>query len=114
MLLRVLRRLARDKKGQGMVEYALIVAGVAVVCAVSISVLGHKTADVIAIAAAVMPGAVDTDNAPINTSSVMPTKLDSNGDIVMDPTKLVAASGTPRWDNVFAGGAASLVNDPGN
>ncbi len=65
------------RKGQAMVEYALLVVCIAVVGAVATSMLGHKTADTLAIAAAIMPGAHTDDNNPIQTSQVMPTTIGS-------------------------------------
>src|SRR5260221_11850115 len=101
------RRQAR--KGQALVEYALLVVCIAVVGAVATSMLGHKTADTLAIAAAVMPGAHTDDNAPISTSQVMPTQI-VNGSIVLNTAALLTPD---RWSNVLgAGGAATLVTAP--
>src|SRR5947209_8525170 len=77
------------RKGQAMVEYALLVVCIAVVGAVAVSMLGHKTADTLAIAAAVMPGAHTDDNAPIATNQVMPTQTSADGSIVIDTTGLL-------------------------
>ena len=62
MLRKFLGRLRRDKKGQGLVEYALIIGGVALIAAASISVFGHKTTDIISAVAAILPGAHSGDN----------------------------------------------------
>jgi pilus assembly protein Flp/PilA len=40
-------RLLRNKKGQGLVEYGLLIAGVALICAATVSVFGHKTNDLL-------------------------------------------------------------------
>ena len=42
-----MRKLIRNRKGQGLVEYALIIAGVTLIAAVGISVFGHKVSDMI-------------------------------------------------------------------
>ena len=98
------------RKGQAMVEYALLVVCIAVVGAVATSMLGHKTADTLAIAAAVMPGAHTDDNNPIQTSQVMPTSIGANGSIVIDTGLLLAPD---RYSNVLgAGGASQLVTAP--
>ncbi len=52
-----MRKLIRNRKGQGMVEYALIIAGVALIAIVGITMFGHKVADLIGTVAAVLPGA---------------------------------------------------------
>src|SRR3954447_25530419 len=73
MLLKMLRRLRRDKKGQGLVEYGLIIAGVALICAAAISVFGHKVSDLISAVAVVLPGAHTGDNAPITSGHLIET-----------------------------------------
>src|SRR3954454_5671900 len=57
MILNLIRRLRRDKKGQGLVEYGLLIAGVALISAAAVSLFGHKTSDMIGAVAAVLPGA---------------------------------------------------------
>ena len=78
-----LKKLARDRRGQGMVEYALLVAGVALVCVVGVSMMGHKTADLIGTTAAILPGAHDDDNGPIAASQLVETKFE-NGVVQAD------------------------------
>src|SRR4051812_13241341 len=73
MLLKLIRRLRRDKKGQGLVEYGLLIAGVALICAAAVSVFGHKTSDLIAAVAAIMPGAHTGDNGPIVSGHLIET-----------------------------------------
>jgi len=43
-----LRRVLKNKKGQGLVEYGILVGGVALVCLAAVSILGHKTNDLCA------------------------------------------------------------------
>ena len=71
----MLRKLFRSKKGQGLVEYGLIIAGVALISAVSVSVFGHKTSDLISAVATVIPGAHADDNGPITSGTVSYTHL---------------------------------------
>jgi Flp pilus assembly pilin Flp len=96
----------KKRKGQALVEYALLVVCVAIVTAVAASMLGHKTADSLGVAAAIMPGAHTDDNHPINTSQLIPTTLDSNGNIIMDSTQLLT---TDRFAPVLGTGGSSLV-----
>src|SRR4029450_12158513 len=65
IMLKLTRRILRCKKGAALVEYALLVAGIALVGAASIAIFGHKTNDMVAMVAAVLPGAHTDDNAPI-------------------------------------------------
>ena len=64
-------RVFRNRKGQGLVEYGLIIAGVALIAAVSISVFGHKVSDLIAATATVIPGAHEDDNGPITSGKLI-------------------------------------------
>ena len=63
----------RNRKGQGMVEYALIIAGVALISAVGISLFGHKVSDMIGLVATVLPGAHQGDNGPIASGHLIDT-----------------------------------------
>ena len=96
----MLRKLLRSKKGQGLVEYALIVAGVALIAAASISVFGHKVSDMIAATAAVLPGAHADDNGPIQSGKLIETtNQGSNGGIALD-TDAISEGGSRLGENV--------------
>jgi Flp pilus assembly pilin Flp len=73
MILQLLRRLRRDKKGQGLVEYALLIGGVALIGAGAVAIFGHKTNDMIATVAAIMPGAHSDDNGSIMSGKIITT-----------------------------------------
>lgn len=57
----------KNRRGQGLVEYIVIVAAVALIALVSVSIFGHKVADQYAIGAGMLPGAHSEDNNPITT-----------------------------------------------
>jgi Flp pilus assembly pilin Flp len=92
----MLRRLIRCKKGQGMVEYAMLVAGVALIAAVSVAILGHKTSDMLAAVAAVLPGAHAEDNGPIESGKLIETTQDANNQIELDSAGIAGNANTPR------------------
>jgi hypothetical protein len=97
------------RKGQALVEYALLLAGIALVCTVAVAVLGKKTADVIGVMAAVMPGTQSTDNVPINTLPILSVKP-VNGTLMLDTSNL--GNGSDQMAAIFgSGGAAKLVTD---
>ena len=89
-------KLLKDKKGSALVEYGLLIAGVALVSAAAVSIFGHKTNDLVAATAAVLPGAHDDDNGPIVSAKLIETTRDPlNGDaIIVDAA--AAATATPR------------------
>lgn len=62
------------KRGAALVEYGLIVAGVALVCIVAVSVFGEKTGQVIAASASILPGAQDEDNGAIEVGHIVDTE----------------------------------------
>ena len=87
----------RSKKGAAMVEYALLVAGIAIVAVAAVSVLGHKTSDLIATSATIIPGVSEADNNPIASGRIVETdNVGPNGSIVTDITDIVANSNTQR------------------
>ena len=102
---RLTQNLLKCRKGAAMVEYALLVAGVALIGAASTSIFGHKTNDMIAMVAAVLPGAHIDDNAPIVSGKIIETSntapgVDSAGaattGIGLDVTTIIANAGTAR------------------
>jgi Flp pilus assembly pilin Flp len=115
----VLRRLLTDKKGAALVEYALIIAGVALIGAATVSVFGHKTNDMLATATAVLPGAHAEDNAPIVSGRVVETSPNAAGfdegnsstGIGIDVNAITTNNGTPRLGNEVGsdGTLSSLV-----
>ena len=103
-MVNLMRRLVREKKGAALVEYALIVAGVALIGAATVSVFGHKTNDMLATTTAVLPGAHAEDNAPIVSGRVVETSPNAAGfdegnsatGIGLDVNAITTNTGTPR------------------
>ena len=103
------------RKGQGLVEYALLIAGVALVCAATVSVFGHKTADLLASLTVVLPGAHAEDNAPIVSGHLLEVKNNGNG-LALDLDAISAgnAAGTRQLGQGIGGGTfdqAGLIVD---
>ena len=108
-----MRKFFSNKKGQGLVEYGLIIAGVALVCAAAIAIFGHKTSDLVAATAAVLPGAHADDNGPIVSAKLIETAADTDGNLTLNmgdgsTTGIVGNSDTPRLGNNF--GLDSALN----
>lgn len=100
-----MRKLIRNKKGQGLVEYGLIIAGVALISAAAVSVFGHKTSDLISAVATILPGAHADDNGPIVSGSLIETEADATtGAISLDVAGIAANSGNGRLDANVLGG----------
>ena len=111
------RRL-RNNRGAALVEYALIVAGVALIGAAAVSVFGNKVTDMLATVTAVIPGAHPNDNAPIVSGKIIETSKDVQGfdggnsatGIGIDVNAITQANGQPRLgDSVGSDGALSSL-----
>lgn len=108
-------RLNRNKKRKGaaLVEYGLLIAGVALMAAAAVSTFGHKTSDLIAAVAAVMPGAHADDNGPILSGRIIETTSSEDGPIALDIPTIVANTDTSRLgNNMGVTGLATLVVEP--
>jgi Flp pilus assembly pilin Flp len=99
----VMFKLIRNRKGQGLVEYALIIAGVTLVAAVGISVFGHKVNDMISMVATILPGAHTDDNAPIASGHIIETAKGADGSITLDAATILADSGQDRLEGNVLG-----------
>jgi pilus assembly protein Flp/PilA len=109
----VLRRKGR-RRGSVLVEYGLLIAGVALACVLAIGVLGRKTADMMGVVAATIPGAHAEDNKPIMAADLIPLDTHTtSGLIQLDAGKLVQEDGgIDRMENLLGqGGGALLIVD---
>jgi Flp pilus assembly pilin Flp len=116
MIRKFFSRLRRDKKGQGLVEYALLIAGVALITAAAVSVFGHKTSDMIGAVASILPGAHAFDNGPIQSGHLIETTPASPTGIALDVTTIAGEVGQTRLGRNVAGntveGFGGLVLEP--
>ena len=86
----------KSKKGAAMVEYALLVAGIAIVAVAAVSILGHKTSDLIGASAAIIPGVSGNDNNPMASGRLIETDVNGDGAITTDVDAIVTNSGNER------------------
>lgn len=98
------------RKGQALVEYALLIAGIAVASVVGIAVLGHKVSDQYALMAIILPGAHADDNNVIQSSnSLIPFKA-TGGVLALDTAGLTG--GKDRTAGLIGvGGGETLIPD---
>jgi Flp pilus assembly pilin Flp len=113
-----LKKLLRNKRGAALVEYGLLVAGVALVTAAAVSIFGHKTNDMVSAIAAVLPGAHDDDNGPILSGHMIETTntLGAGGNAigidVNSGNGIFDHNGTPRLGNNLGVSLNTLVVEP--
>lgn len=106
--MKIQKQTRRDKRGAALVEYGLIVAGVALVCAAAVSVFGHKTAGMIGVVGAIMPGAQAADNGPIVAGRVIKTEVTADG------INIAANAEDSTMSDNLGVDTEDLVNDPNN
>lgn len=104
MLLSTIRNALRNKKGQSLVEYGILVGAIAVVCLAATAVLGHKINDLLGVTAALLPAAHDDDAGPIFSGRLVQTEI-SGGAI-----RLSSVPGSFSG-NLGITGAEGLVTD---
>lgn len=93
------------KRGAALVEYGLLVAGVALTTAAAVSLLGHKTNDMVGTVASVMPSSNTEDTGAIIGGRIIATTSGADGAIGID------------WDNpqsfsdMYGAGADAAIED---
>ena len=102
-----LKQTQAKKRGAALVEYGLIVAGVALVAAGSVAIFGHKTSALIASSARIIPGENANDNKVIEVGEIIATKTDANGFVTIDASKL-----NNTLDQNLGLDETNLIHDP--
>lgn len=105
MLTRI-HHLVRNRRGQSLVEYGILIGGIAIVSLAAIAVLGHKTNDLLGTSAALLPAAHDDDAGAIFSGRLVQTTV-SNGSI-----KLSATPGTFSSNLGITGAGALVTEEP--
>lgn len=94
----------KKKRGAALVEYGLLVAGVAMTTAVAVSILGHKTNDLLGTVAAILPGS-DTDSAGAIQGGQLLSTQNNGGVISLDYQQ------DRILDDVYGPGIGDAVDD---
>lgn len=103
-------KLLRDRKGAALLEYALVTAGIALVAAGAVAIFGHKTSDMMAVSAAILPGAHADDNGNIVSGKLIETGANADGNLSIDVAGIQANNDTQRLgNNLFGAGGGALV-----
>lgn len=93
----------KNRRGQGLVEYIIIVAAVALIALVAVSIFGHKVADQYAIGAGMLPGAHAEDNAPIVTGEYAAFADNGSGANI--------GNGQVSWDSITGNATAGEMKN---
>lgn len=83
----MVNRTLRSRKGQSLVEYGILIGGVALVALAAVAIFGHKTTDLIGTVAAALPAPHADDSAAIVAGKLVNTTTVSTPDgtgIVLD------------------------------
>ena len=104
----MLKRLFKNRRGAALVEYGLLIAGVALISAAAVSLFGHKTSDMIGMVAAIIPGAHLNDNGTIMSGHLIETSTGgTSGSIALDIPGIIADSNSSRLGLNVAGDGGS-------
>jgi Flp pilus assembly pilin Flp len=98
----------RNRRGQSLVEYGILVGAIAVVCLAATSILGHKVNDLIAIAAAVLPGHDEDTTGTIFSGKLVQTTGGGSTNITL------GSSPGSLTSNLGISSAQTLVTDSGS
>jgi pilus assembly protein Flp/PilA len=110
MLLKI-RGLLRNKKGQGLAEYGLLVAAIIIMSLAAVSIYGHKTSDMWAVGASLLPGAHADDLGPIQSGKLVATTDDGSNTLVLDVSGVTGGTGNNLGTQLGIS-AASLAVEP--
>ncbi len=103
----MIRRYTRKRKGQALVEYIVIVAGVLLVSIVGISLFGHKVAGMVNMATVILPGVHGGGNNPIQTGRLVEFAPDGgDGRISLAAQQIQDNFGKQRFSMNIWGAAA--------
>ena len=95
----------RKKRGAALVEYGLLVAGVALTTAAAVSILGHKTNDLVGVIAGALPSSNTEDTGQILGGRVIATtdgSVDPIGINFTDPKS---------FTDIYGQGADEIIHD---
>lgn len=104
--MKIFKQTRREKRGAALVEYGLIVAGVALVAAAAVSIFGHKTSGLIGAASRIIPGDQAEDNHAVAAGELIQTKVQGN------VIKVDEAGLNDTLDNNLGLDESELVDDP--
>lgn len=106
----------RKQKGAALVEYGLLIAGVALVATAAVSIFGHKTSDLVASVATVLPGAHQDDNAPITSGQLVETTDGATAatPIEVDIAEIITNTGSERLGDNLGVSVSTLIIEGGN
>lgn len=103
----------RRRRAAVLVEYGLVIAGVSLVAAAAVAIFGHKTSDLFAAVATVLPGAHADDNGPIVSGKLIETTAADPSDptvgISIDTATIANETGDTRLGNNLGTDLSGLV-----
>ncbi|MCU1237235.1 MAG: signal peptide protein [Candidatus Solibacter sp.] len=111
------KKLFKNRKGAALIEYGLLIGGIALISAGAVSLFGHKTSDIIGLTAAIIPGAHTDDNGPVISGKLIETTMQTGGGtnqgIGIDFAGIASATGDRLGANVAGSGSFAASNGVG-
>lgn len=90
---------SKKRKGSVFIEYALLIGAVTLIAILAFSVLGHKTNDIVATGAALLPGAHATDDVTFVSGSLVEF-TNTNGDAAISTANIGNANSLRLGNNI--------------
>ena len=111
------KKLFKNRKGAALIEYGLLIGGIALISAGAVSLFGHKTSDIIGLTAAIIPGAHTDDNGPVISGKLIETAANtgSGGSVGIGLAfeVIAGATGDRLGSNVGGQGSFAASNGVG-
>lgn len=98
----------KKKRGAALVEYGLLVAGVALTTAAAVSLLGHKTNDMVGTIASALPSSNQEDVGQVKGGRIIATTDGSAGSIGID------FQNPQSFTDMYGNGADQAIDDTQN
>ncbi len=98
----------KKRKGSVFIEYALLIGAITLIAILAFSVLGHKTNDIVATGAALLPGAHEDDDVTFISGALIESTHNA-GDAQLDTSGIGGANSNRLNSNVGISNTANIV-----
>jgi hypothetical protein len=109
----MMRSAKRPHKGQALVEYAILLCGIALISLAAVALIGGKTSDLLGTMAVFLPSAHADDNGPIFNGKLIELTKNTNGAIVVDVSSATGVTQAgPRLANTLGVDLSNVIIEP--
>jgi len=98
----------KKRKGSVFIEYALLIGAITLIAILAFSVLGHKTNDIVATGAALLPGAHSDDDVTFQSGELI-AATHNGGDAIIDTSAIGGADSNRLGTSVGVSNLGNIV-----